>query len=456
MRQKALLVSSLPKSNGDSRKINAMLNVAEMFAQAWKNQQAGNFAGAEGLYRQITQADPSLADGWYCLGIACQALGKAGGGGGAAISAGLANPAGFYRCPAEPGCRARFCKAKPLVGVLADAASARQDEAAAHVDRGVALIGRGKLDEAATAFQQAIRLWPGQANAHNNLGNVYHYQGKYAEALAQFRQAVELDPTLPEPKCNLGNVLMVKGLIDEAIVCYRQALQLRPDYLEAHCNLGNALRSQGKIEEAVVHLQRALAIKPDFAEAHTSLAIAQQDQGNALQSVAHFQEASRLRPSNRLRIMLATRLPVIYQSMEDLQSWRNRLLREVRQLREQNVVLDIRAEPAVHQFYLPYQGLNDRDIQREMAGLFRAPADASALPRATTKGKIKVGFISSYFRQHTIGQWMRGLVANLQRDDFEVIVLSIGNHHDEVADFIRQHADLKGWKCPSICRRPAG
>jgi predicted O-linked N-acetylglucosamine transferase (SPINDLY family) len=90
-------------------------------------------------------------------------------------------------------------------------------------------------------------------------------------------------------------------------------------------------------------------------------------------------------------------------------------------------------------FYLTYQGFNDRDLQREAALLYRAPSPS--LGRRGPDGKIRVGFLSSFFKGHTIGHWMRGLVAQLSRQDFTVVVLSCGNHEDDVAAFFKQHAD---------------
>ena len=54
---------------------------------------------------------------------------------------------------------------------------------------------------------------------------------------------------------------------------------------------------------------------------------------------------------------------------------------------------------------------------------------------------MKVGFISRFFKLHTIGQLNRGLVAQLNRDEFEVTVLSVGDYRDAVADFLREKAD---------------
>jgi tetratricopeptide (TPR) repeat protein len=51
-----------------------------------------------------------------------------------------------------------------------------------------------RLDEAATALQDAIRLDPGYARAHSRLGEIYALRGDVAHAKEQFRKALEADP----------------------------------------------------------------------------------------------------------------------------------------------------------------------------------------------------------------------------------------------------------------------
>src|SRR5262249_43699367 len=147
------------------------------------------------------------------------------------------------------------------------------------------------------------------------------------------------------------------------------------------------------------------------------------DQGKVDEALDSLRQALRLRPSDRLRIAAATCLPLIYQSVAELESWRNRLTEELRKLHEQQVTLDVTAEPARPVFFLAYQGGNDRDLQRAVARLYRAPGAADRLPvpaPAPPGRKLRVGFLSSYFTTHTVGYWMRGLVARLARDAFEV------------------------------------
>ena len=154
----------------------------------------------------------------------------------------------------------------------------------------------GRLDEAITSYQQALRLEPNFAEAHNNLGAVLKERGNLEEAAASFRQALRLASDNAEAHNNLGVVLEEEGKFDEAIASFQKALRTRPDYAEAHYNLGNVLKAQRKLEEAVTSLQQAVRIQPNYPEAYNNLGNALKEQGNLDEAVASYQQALHLQP----------------------------------------------------------------------------------------------------------------------------------------------------------------
>jgi predicted O-linked N-acetylglucosamine transferase (SPINDLY family) len=311
----------------------------------------------------------------------------------------------------------------------------------AYFELGAALHDLGHLPDAVAAFQQAVRLRASFPEAYNRLGLLALRLGQVAEAVNYHRHAVAINPAYVEAQFNLGNALRLQGKREEAAACYQQALRWEPQCAEAYYSLGGLFAELEDLDQAVAYFNRAINLKPDLAAAHGALGIALAEQGKIQDATATLEHALRLKPDQRLRVALATRLPVIYQSAADLLAWRSRLTEDLRQLVQQQFVKDITEEPALNFFYLAYQGHNDRDIMRDLARLYRAPAASIVRPKTAPAGKIRVGFLSTYFRSHTIGHWMRGLVAHLSRADFDVTVLSIGNPQDEVATLFKQHAD---------------
>jgi protein O-GlcNAc transferase len=446
----------------------------QMLEMARRFHQSGQLAQAEYLFRQILQAAPRNADAHFDLALVLKKQGR------------LEQAAASYQqaislkpdhTEAHNNLGNIFLEQNKLDQAMVHfelALRFNPRHAQANSNLGIALKKLGRLDEAAAKYRQALLIKPDFDRAHSNLGNVLQEQGKLEEAAASYRQALRCNPQLAPVYLNLGTLLRAQGKLDEACACgqqavrlqpdlaeahlhlgavlqeqghaekalaaYREALRLKPDSAEPHFNLGGLLAGQNNLDDAVASYRQALRLKPDMAEAHTALGQVLGDrEGNTDEAMACLQNALELRPSARLRIALATCLPVIYQSQAELDYWRNRLIEQVRQLREQNVVHDLTDETAASLFYLAYQGQNDRDIQNAVARLHRAPEEPQC-PGSNSK-RIRVGFISSFFRRHTIGLLMGGLVAKLSRDDFEVRVLSIGRHEDEVATFFKQNAD---------------
>lgn len=305
---------------------------------------------------------------------------------------------------------------------------------------GTQLLEQGKFDEAVAALQQSISNDADFAEAHSRLADALSDQGRYLEAVACYRKALTLRPDWAETYNNLGTAYKALGKLDLAVECYRRALSRKPGLAEAHNNLGNALKDAKQIEEAINCYRQAIVLRSEFAEAHANLAALMQQQGEIQGAVRHLQEAIRSKPTNLRRIQLATLLPPIYESREDLDRWRRRLQTGVHSLIEANVTIDPALVLAIPNFYLAYQGRNDRQLQTEIARLHRSSHEYKHRP-AHGSGKIRVGFISRYLCDHTIGRLMRGAIAHLSRDVFEVTVLAAARHDDGISRFLRERAD---------------
>jgi protein O-GlcNAc transferase len=99
-------------------------------------------------------------------------------------------------------------------------------------------------------------------------------------------------------------------------------------------------------------------------------------------------------------------------------------------------------------FWLSYHGEDNRALQELLASaMVRAcPALLWEAPHvragARREGRLRVGFVSKFMRQHSIGRTTRGLVAELSRERFEVYALFVAPLVDDtISQFIRERAD---------------
>jgi len=452
-----------------------MTTIGEALTHALQCLGSGDLETAETVCRQVLQIDPSQPDALHCLGIIALQVGRP-------DIAVEHIQRSLAIVPANAAAHCNLGLAHQALGRLDEATACFQqslrlqpDAAQTHNSLGIVYGVQGRLDDALASYEQALRLDPNFADAHNNLafallvqgkpqesekhcrlaiaikpayveawdnlGNAQREQGKLDDAVRSYREALRLRPSFAQTHNNLGGTLLLQGKLAEAVASYRHALDYQPLYVEAHANLAGALQSQGKLAEAEMHFRQALALRPDFEDAHHNLAAVLTDQGKAIELMASLEQPLALRPTDRLRVASATVLPAVYESVTDVERWRTRLIQGLRQLHERGVTVDVSSETATPLFYLAYQGANDRDIQRDVARLYRAPQPTVHMGNKPGQQKIRIGLLSSFFRKHTIGHWTRGIVAQLARDDFTVVVLSVGRHEDKVADFFKQQAD---------------
>ncbi len=173
--------------------------------------------------------------------------------------------------------------------------------AQAHYNLASALLATpGRMEDAIAHLEEALRLKPDLTEAHYNLGCALEtIPGRTNEAIAHYEEALRQKPDYALAHYNLGCLLQkLPGRMDGAIAQFEQALRVRPDLAEAHYNLGRALETvPGRLSEAVAHYGEALRLRPDFAEAHYSLGVAlQESPGRMPEAIAQFEEALRLKP----------------------------------------------------------------------------------------------------------------------------------------------------------------
>jgi tetratricopeptide (TPR) repeat protein len=189
----------------------------------------------------------------------------------------------------------RLAKGLPFDGVADDGEFRRN-----YLSYGSVLYQRGYSDQAAAAYQLALRDDPANAEALYGMGSVYLDQGKLAEAQDSFERALNLKPgypeTLPNVWNNLGLVRTRNGRPAEAIPYFQKALQLSPDHLIALDNLGNAYRQLQQWSNARTTFERALQVSPEDPEANYSMGMVFAQMDDSAGAYDYLQRALKLRP----------------------------------------------------------------------------------------------------------------------------------------------------------------
>jgi protein O-GlcNAc transferase len=191
--------------------------------------QAGRWAQAETICRQVLAGNPSDADALHMLGYLAHRAGKSG-------------------------------QAIELIG---RAIAAKPDQASFYSTLGVVLSADGRTEDAIAAYRRSLALAPQAALTHYNLANALKAAGRPVEAVDSYGRAIHLQPDFPEALNNLAQTWIDLGELGLAIDAANRALALRPDFSGALNTLGLAMLESGQARQAVELHRRALAQQPD-------------------------------------------------------------------------------------------------------------------------------------------------------------------------------------------------
>ena len=403
----------------------------------------GDVAAAAGLYTAVIAARPDHALALHNLGIIRAGEGRAD------EAFALIGRA----VQADPASAGALCSLAVLLAGAGhgDQAAQRFREALA-IEPGspAALSGLadveaagGRLDEARARYEQSLLADPHHTPALTGLGVVLMGQGHPREAGERFALALALRPQSAPAHYNVANALKALGRSEEAKGFFTQALELEQGFTDAWTNLGNLLRDEGDLDEALACHLKASALKPGSAAAHLNLGHVLRDRGDAQAARAAFEVALALDPANvavQLCLCMAE-LPMVYRDEADIADSRARYAARLDAL-IQGYAANPRPEAyaraigSSQPFYLAYQGMDDRELQRRYGGFIcevmadHSPPGQIAGPPAAGE-RIRIGVVSGFFSSHS--NWkipISGWIRRLDRSRFEVIGYHTGVRQD--------------------------
>lgn len=351
-----------------------------------------------------------------------------------------------------------------------------------HSNLGVALKGLGELDEAALCQRRALGIDARSSFAHNQLGQVLEAMGKPEEARQAYREAVCCAPSyvkawenlaalcrkledraeaeqceqqiaLCDPgdvsaRCYLGTTMKKIGRWEESRSYFLRAIESRPHDAVAHNNLGALYHDLGWFDEAAACFVAALNIDPSNCEALNNLGSVRKEQGRVAEAADCYERSLAVQDDDGIRIARALLVPIIPESSTQIAALRGEITQNLTALADRGMTLsDPLAQVGTTTFYLSYHGESNRTLHTTLARiyeqacpelLYNAPHCDQQPP---LRAKIKVGFISSFMKRHSIGKTTAGLLAAISRDEFEVhAIFAPPFVDDEYARFILEHA----------------
>lgn len=354
------------------------------------------------------------------------------------------------------------------VKCIRDAIASQPRQPLFHFNLGKVLRDAGDKKGAIAAYREALRLAPDYAEALSNLGNALQENGETEAAIECFKTLLV---RFPNDVSTWNHLASAYGDICEFEISretFERALAINPSHVKTLYNYARMAIKAGQLDHAEALLERALALAPGLAEAHMRKAVICQGRQQSRQAEPHIREALRLNPQleeawlalgNLLadqgapaaeieeayrkagstlgadvrRVLDALRVPVILAEESEVTSVRQALWRRLEALEREGVSLQdpLQEVGSVQLFNLAYHGQDDRKIHEFIADLYRRAcpsldyvAPHCGQPRGDRANRrLRIGFISTFFCEHTIGTLFKALMGGLDRQRFEVFAL---------------------------------
>jgi len=282
--------------------------------------------------------------------------------------------------------------------------------------------------------------------------------GRLAEAAELYQSCLEKRPEDLDLLYEYGEVLLDLERLEEAADCFSLALSLEPNDAACTIMLAKSLHRQKKPQDALHFFRRAQRLAPHLSVVHLMAGITAIESELRDEARTSFVRALEIEPDNiSARLCLCMMHLTMFSSTEELEAGRSAysdalddLIRNTRLDTPVAIEAAVEAVGMMLTFFLPYQGQNDRELQKKY-GHWICRVMGEQYPQHTqvptqrlgVGEKLRIGFVSAHLRNHSV--WKipaKGWLQHLDRQMFMVHSYYTGGTSDSSTEEARRLSDV--------------
>ncbi len=254
-------------------------------------------------------------------------------------------------------------------------------------------------------------------------------------------KAIKLDPknilALGELNHTFFNLRQFQSVLQISHVI----LRLDPQNASAYFFIASAYKASGQINKALKYANEGVKKNPSDERLWGILASTYLIIGDTTKRKEVLEKLYKLTSSIQVKASTLVASPPILSSCQQIKELRTDILLGLDSLLSGELKEETPLHPPNY-FYLTYHGENNRVILEKLGQIYsQIIPKCQALLKGPRQKRLRIGFISAYFRKHTIEKLYRGLINKLPRDQFEVILLNLSQDISSDESVLENAAD---------------
>ena len=308
-----------------------------------------------------------------------------------------------------------------------------------YLDLGKTLHGQNQAAKAIPFYQRALALDDQLMEAGLQLGRALYDLKRYEDATGILLAVVEQQPDYADALYYLGLLAHAMGDTSHAVELLRHALTFSPDNIAYCADLATFYHRLGREDDFIEYYGKSIALGSKNAKEHFDVGFLYFNQEHFERAIPFFRRALELNPQS---YAAAFNLGVchLYLGIAD------QAMIHIRQALKLNpnyaeaysvLLLIMQTQPDITREDL-------FEAHREFARRFELPLQASwpahrNLP--DPQRKLKVGYVSADFRNHSVAYFIRPVLAQHDRDQVEVFAYYTLPQSDAISAEIQREVD---------------
>ena len=213
----------------------------------------------------------------------------------------------------------------------------------------------------------------------------------------------------------------------EAQKIWSEIINYYPKNLSVLRNLSLAFYYDNNLEQTEIILKKIILINKKEPNALTMLILTLEEQDKIDEAKKYIDIGLNERLLDKhWEIKKKLILPVIFEDLKDIYDSREKLEKNIDIILNKNEVASLDIDTQLIkpvQFNLSYNQYNNLEINKKCVSFFRKiypQLNKTHFFKKTSNSKIKIGFISEYLTDHTIGKLFKGIILKLDKSKFEI------------------------------------